>query len=85
MDTIECPVCGYPSAEKQATYDPVTVFYMCPVCGRYEFSETERMRPSLDKTKLASFFIIKAFGEEKIYPLNTDITQLYLRKSAMNM
>ena len=39
MDTIECPVCGYPSAEKQATYDPVTVFYICPVCGRYEFAE----------------------------------------------
>lgn len=65
MDTIECPVCGYPSAEKQATYDPVTVFYMCPVCGRYEFSETEIMRPSLDKTKLASFLYYKGFRRRK--------------------
>jgi len=67
MDTIECPVCGYPNAEKQATYDPVTVFYVCPVCGRYEFSETEIMKPSLDKKKLSSFLYYKGFRRRKDY------------------
>ena len=65
MDTIECPVCGCPNAEKQATDVPKTVFYMCPVCGRYEFSETEIMRPSLDKTKLSSFLYYKSFRSGK--------------------
>ncbi len=65
MDTIECPVCGCPNAEKQATYDPVTVFYVCPVCGRYEFSETEIMKPSLDKKKLGSFLYYRGFRRRK--------------------
>ena len=61
METIICPICGYPEAESQVQYDPMTIFYMCPICGRYEFSETEMIRPSLDKKKLGAFLYYKGF------------------------
>lgn len=61
METIICPICGYPEAEKHEQYDPMTIFYMCPICGRYEFSETEMIRPSLDKKKLGAFLYYKEF------------------------
>ena len=61
METIICPICGYPKAENQVQYDPMTIFYMCPICGRYEFSETEMIRPSLDKKKLGAFLYYKGF------------------------
>lgn len=61
METIICPICGYPEAEKHVKYDPMTIFYMCPICGRYEFSETEMIRPSLDKKKIGAFLYYKGF------------------------
>lgn len=64
METIICPICGYPKAENQVQYDPMTIFYMCPICGRYEFSETEMIRPSLDK-KIRSILILQGISEKK--------------------
>lgn len=64
METIVCPICGSPGAAKQATYDPISAFYSCPVCGRYEFSENEFMNPSLDKKKLGAYLYYKRFRND---------------------
>lgn len=62
METTKaCPVCGEPNIEIQCHYDPYNVFYDCPVCGRYEFSETEIMSPSLDMNKLGAYLYYKRF------------------------
>lgn len=69
VKTIVCPVCGYPEAECQAQYDPMTVFYMCPICGRYEFTETEVMHQSLDMKKIGPFLYYKGFRKRNDVPV----------------
>ena len=53
-----CPVCGS-QASAQQNYDSVCVFYMCPVCGRYEI--TYSGMDLLNNTKLASFLFYNRF------------------------
>ena len=38
--TIECPICKS-QAESQVVYEPLRYFYACPICGRFEFTETD--------------------------------------------
>ncbi len=64
-----CPICGCSTADKHNTYDPMAVFYSCPVCGRYEYTETEIMRPSLDKNRMGSFLYYRGFRNTGANPL----------------
>lgn len=64
MDMTKCFACGYPSADKHSCYDPMNVFYVCPVCGRYELTEAEIMEPSLDKKKLGPFLYYNGFHHD---------------------
>ena len=61
MDKIKCFSCGYPNASHQIINDPMSSFYVCPVCGRYELTESELMTPSLDKKKLSAFLFYNGF------------------------
>lgn len=61
---INCPICEYKDIEYSKTYDPMGVFYVCPVCGRYEFTETEIMKPMLDRNKLRSFLFYNGFHSD---------------------
>ncbi len=67
MENEKCPACGYPNAVKQVCHDPVSAFYECPICGRYDFSETEIANPSLDMKKLGSFLYYKGFHRKNRY------------------
>ena len=65
MDKIKCFSCGYPNASHQIINDTMGSFYVCPVCGRYELTESELMKPSLDKNKLTAFLFYNGFHRSK--------------------
>lgn len=54
-------------SNKKENNNPISILYICPVCGRYEFSETEYMNPSLDKKRLSLYLCYKRFciGRDK--------------------
>lgn len=61
---INCPICEYKDIEVQKSYDPMGLFYVCPVCGRYEFTEAELLKPTLDRSKLRSFLFYNGFHSD---------------------
>ena len=52
MSNIDkCPVCGKRDIAKQYCHDPESVFYDCPVCGRFEFSMENDTFSEFDKNE----------------------------------
>jgi len=65
MGTKKCYVCGCPNVFHQVNPDPMSSFYDCPVCGRYELTESELMKPSLYKNKMNAFLFYNGFRRPK--------------------
>ena len=66
MSNIDkCPVCGKRDIAKQYCHDPESVFYDCPVCGRFEFSMENDTFSEFDKNELASFLFYEGFRNGK--------------------
>lgn len=84
IEKKDCPVCGS-SANFNSNLDTDNVFYVCPVCGRYELTVQE-IRDFPDYAKLASFLYYNRFksdddieyryhttmSKEKCYKYNQD-------------
>lgn len=64
-EIVKCLVCGYSDVQKYELHDPVGEFYICPVCGRYEFTESEIMHPSLNMNKLGAYLYYNGFRKSK--------------------
>lgn len=69
MDTKKCYVCGFPAAKCQVNNDPISSFYVCPVCGRYQLTESELSNPSLERNKLCPFLYYNGFHQPDIISL----------------
>ena len=54
----QCPICES-NAVSQPNHDTLTVFYTCPVCGRFEYSPTEQ----INKNYLAAYLAYHAFHQ----------------------
>ena len=65
-----CPVC-HTEAECHCYYDPVSSFWSCPVCGRYEITESDMMsgHSIIKDSRLASYLFYHQF-------LSNDATEL---------
>lgn len=62
MNVMEqCQVCGKRGIFKQVCYNPIAVFYECPVCGRYEYSMENNAYEELDYNELAPFLFYEGF------------------------
>lgn len=61
---IDCPVCSFHQIDSDATYDPIGMFYSCPICGRFEFTENEIMKRNLDLTRLRPFLFYNGFHDD---------------------
>ena len=78
MEKVKCPVCGCTDAERYANSAPVTFFYICPVCGRYEYTEDEITNPSLNKNKLGSYLYYNGFrnrGDSSAHKYHTTLAK----------
>ena len=67
IECLNCPVCGAPNAQKMLDYENDRVFYMCPICGRFQFTGDEVWKRSLDKNKLSSFLFYNGFHANNNY------------------
>lgn len=56
----ECPICGTP-ALKQEDYNSDSVFYDCPVCGRYEFAMKNWKLPKFNENHLGAYLVYNGF------------------------
>ncbi len=61
MENCKCIVCSS-DASKQSDYDDLVVFYVCPVCGRYEIHfDLSSDEIDFDLNQLGSYFIYNGF------------------------
>ena len=60
LENCKCFVCGQ-DACKQLDYDDMTVFYICPICGRFEIHHDL----SSDKINFACITFIKGTSSNK--------------------
>lgn len=56
-----CPVCGYPSAEKNETIS--NDLYLCPICGRYEIEKSGADLSEYNLNHLASYLAYNGFHD----------------------
>lgn len=75
MENCKCIVCSS-DASKQSDYDDLVVFYVCPVCGRYEIHfDLSSDEIDFDLNQLGSYFIYNGFKygiSERRYYSNRD-------------
>lgn len=75
MENCKCIVCSS-DASKQSDYDDLVVFYVCPVCGRYEIHfDLSSDEIDFDLNQLDSYFIYNGFKygiSERRYYSNRD-------------
>ena len=57
----KCYVCGSTNIPVQHHSDPVSCFYDCPVCGRYEFYPVFSELESFDMNKLSSYLLYNGY------------------------
>lgn len=65
MKEKECMICGNNKATSQLYYDPMKIFFCCPICGRYEVSYENDDFSKFNKSHLASFLYYKGFDNQK--------------------
>lgn len=58
-----CPVCNS-MAEVYIRHDPVSYYWKCPVCGKYEISECLKNNEVFNDPKLASYLFYNRFEKE---------------------
>lgn len=63
MNYKQCPVCGS-QASAQQIYDPFGIFYICPVCGRFEI--TDSGTALINNPQLQSFLFYNCFIDDNI-------------------
>lgn len=67
VENTKCPVCGVSDAVKQDDYNNLRVFYICPICGRFQFTEDVLLKKSLDLNKLVSYLFYNGFHANNNY------------------
>ncbi len=61
LENCKCAVCGA-NSNKQADYDDMSVFYICPVCGRYEIQfDLSANEMPFNLNQLSSYFTYNGF------------------------
>lgn len=63
MENKSCFVCGA-QANVQLCMDPVSFFYSCPICGRYEYYVQFAELTEFDLNHLGSYLAYKGFHED---------------------
>ena len=61
MEKGSCTICRSLNTLKQQRSDPESVFYICPVCGRYQITENALYNWSIDKNKMSSYLFYNGF------------------------
>ena len=66
-EKVICPVCGMNDIPSYQSYDPVAIFYKCPVCGRYEITENVILGKMLDLNRLRPYLFYNCFVDKEDY------------------
>ncbi len=64
MERCQCYICGEQDVEKQVDYSYGVVFYVCPTCGRYEFTENDIIKFPLDRRKIGAYYFYNRFKDK---------------------
>lgn len=64
MEKNQCLICGKQGIEKQIDYNLGRVFYVCPICGRYDFSDSDISNLPLDKRKIGAYYFYNRFKDK---------------------
>ena len=63
----KCFICGKDDIYKQCDYDKDSVFFTCPVCGRYELYASDITYNKIDKDKVAPYFFYTGFDNHELW------------------